>query len=229
MRALEMIFSFGFARVMLAEVDAVPCIPGTFCAFRRQPALQIGGFVDGTLGEDVFFTCEITRLGYRAAVDPRVISYEDVPTSLQQLRVQRFRWSKGGIMSFAAFTPFGECGAPSPRNWFKMPMGAGKGLLKPFGTAMMLLTLEYSILDPAVRHSLVRFLVLLVATQLPAVIPRLIVMTYYRRLRLLPWLVTWFPFSLLKRFFMIEAILSFGMRPVKPPWALRSRPERAPA
>jgi cellulose synthase/poly-beta-1,6-N-acetylglucosamine synthase-like glycosyltransferase len=223
MRALEMIFSFGFARVMLAEVDAVPCIPGTFCAFRRLPAIEIGGFIDGTLGEDVFFTCEMARLGYRAAVDPRVISYEDVPTSLQQLRVQRFRWSKGGIMSFAAFTPFGACGAPSPRNWFKMPMGAGKGLLKPFGTAMMLLTLEYSVLDPAVQHNVVRFLVLLVATQIPAIIPRLVVMTYYRRLALLPWMVTWFPFSLLKRFFMIEAVLSFGMRPVKPPLALRSK------
>ncbi len=223
MRALEMIFSFGFARVMLAEVDAVPCIPGTFCAFRRLPALEVGGFIDGTLGEDVFFTCELARLGYRAAVDPRVISYEDVPTSLKQLRVQRFRWSKGGIMSFAAFTPFGACGAPSPRNWFKMPMGAGKGLLKPFGTTMMLLTLEYSILDPAVQHSVVRFLLLLVATQIPAIIPRLVVMAYYRRLALLPWVVTWFPFSLFKRFFMIEAVLSFGMRPVRPPFALRSK------
>ncbi|HJP76932.1 MAG TPA: glycosyltransferase [Pseudonocardiaceae bacterium] len=223
MRALEMIFSFGFARVMLAEVDAVPCIPGTFCAFRRLPALEIGGFIDGTLGEDVFFTCEMARLGYRAAVDPRVISYEDVPTSLRQLRVQRFRWSKGGIMSFAAFTPFGACGAPSPRNWFKMPMGAGKGLLKPFGTTMMLLTLEYSILDPAVQHSVLRFLILLVVTQIPAIIPRLIVMAYYRRLNLVPWMVTWFPFSLFKRFFMIEAVLSFGMRPVKPPLALRGK------
>jgi len=223
MRALEMIFSFGFARVMLAEVDAVPCIPGTFCAFRRLPALEVGGFIDGTLGEDVFFTCEIARLGYRAAVDPRVISYEDVPTSLKQLRVQRFRWSKGGIMSFAAFTPFGECRAPSPRNWFKMPMGAGKGLLKPFGTAMMLLTLEFSILDPAVQHNVVRFLLLLVVTQIPAIIPRLVVMAYHHRLRLVPWLFTWFPFSLLKRFFMIEAILSFGMRPVKPPLAIRAR------
>jgi cellulose synthase/poly-beta-1,6-N-acetylglucosamine synthase-like glycosyltransferase len=222
MRALEMIFSFGFARVMLAEVDAVPCIPGTFCAFRRRPAVEIGGFIDGTLGEDVFFTCEMARLGYRAAVDPRVISYEDVPTTLKQLRVQRFRWSKGGIMSFAAFTPFGDCGAPSPRNWFKMPMGAGKGLLKPFGTSMMLLTLAYSIIDPAVQHNLVRFGLLLVATQIPAIIPRLVVMAYYRRLALLPWMVTWFPFSLLKRFFMIEAILSFGLRPVKPPLALRS-------
>ncbi|MEZ0112245.1 cellulose synthase/poly-beta-1,6-N-acetylglucosamine synthase-like glycosyltransferase [Catenulispora sp. EB89] len=222
MRALEMIFSFGFARVMLAEVDAVPCVPGTFCAFRRLPALAIGGFVHGTLGEDVFFTCSMARLGYRAAIDPRVISYEDVPTSVRQLRVQRFRWCKGGIMSFAAYTPFG-CGAPSPRNWFKMPLGAGKGLLKPFGTAMLLLTLELSILEPAVRHNLLRFAVLLLASQVSSFVPRLLVMAYYRRLRLLPWLVLWIPFSFLKRFFMIEAFLSFGMRPVKAPWRLRAR------
>ncbi|WP_194913723.1 glycosyltransferase family 2 protein [Catenulispora rubra] len=226
MRALEMIFSFGFARVMLAEVDAVPCVPGTFCAFRRLPALAIGGFVHGTLGEDVFFTCSMARLGYRAAIDPRVISYEDVPTTVRQLRVQRFRWCKGGIMSFAAYTPFG-CGAPGPRNWFKMPLGAGKGLLKPFGTAMLLLTLELSILEPAVRHNLLRFAVLLLASQISSFVPRLLVMAYYRRLRLLPWLVLWIPFSFLKRFFMIEAFLSFGMRPVKPPWRLRARWEGA--
>ncbi|WP_194924658.1 glycosyltransferase family 2 protein [Catenulispora pinisilvae] len=222
MRALEMIFSFGFARVMLAEVDAVPCIPGTFCAFRRLPALAVGGFVDGTLGEDVFFTCELARLGYRAAIDPRVMSFEDVPTTVRQLRVQRFRWCKGGIMSFAAFTPFGA-GAPSPRNWFKMPLGAGKGLLKPFGTAMLLLTLEYSVLDPAVRHNVLRFAALLLATQITSFVPRFIVMVYYRRLRLLPWLLLWIPFSFLKRFFMIEAFLSFGVRPVKTPARLRSR------
>ena len=222
MRALEMIFSFGFARVMLAEVDAVPCVPGTFCAFRRLPALAIGGFVHGTLGEDVFFTCSMARLGYRAAIDPRVISYEDVPTTVRQLRVQRFRWCKGGIMSFAAYTPFG-CGAPGPRNWFKMPLGAGKGLLKPFGTAMLLLTLELSVLEPAVRHNVLRFLVLLLVSQVSSFVPRLVVMAYYRRLRLLPWLVLWIPFSFLKRFFMIEAFLSFGMRPVKLPWRLRVR------
>ncbi|ACU75125.1 glycosyl transferase family 2 [Catenulispora acidiphila DSM 44928] len=222
MRALEMIFSFGFARVMLAEVDAVPCVPGTFCAFRRLPALAIGGFVHGTLGEDVFFTCSMARLGYRAAIDPRVISYEDVPTTVRQLRVQRFRWCKGGIMSFAAYTPFG-CGAPGPRNWFKMPLGAGKGLLKPFSSAMFLLTIELSILDPTVRHNVLRFVLLLLASQITSIVPRLIVMGYYRRLRLLPWMVLWIPFSFLKRFFMIEAFLSFGMRPVKPPLRVRSR------
>ena len=42
MRAFELFYSFGFLRVAQSEVDTVPCIPGSFCAFRREAALAIG-------------------------------------------------------------------------------------------------------------------------------------------------------------------------------------------
>jgi len=44
-----------------------------------------------------------------------------------------------------------------------------------------------------------------------------------RRLRLLPWVVLWVPFELLKRFFLLEALLAYRMRPVKPPLPVRAR------
>ena len=61
MRAFELFYMFGFLRVALAQVDAVPCIPGSFCAFRREAALAVGGFLTGMYSEDTDFTCAITR------------------------------------------------------------------------------------------------------------------------------------------------------------------------
>jgi Glycosyl transferase family 2 len=54
-------------------------------------------------------------------------------------------------------------------------------------------------------------------------VPKFFVLAYYRRLRLLPWALLWMPFKQLKRFFLLEALLAFQMRPVKPPLALRAR------
>jgi hypothetical protein len=39
----------------------------------------------------------------------------------------------------------------------------------------------------------------------------------------LPWVVLWVPFELLKRFFLLEALLAYRMRPVKPPLPVRAR------
>jgi len=43
MRAFELFYSFGFLRVAQSQVDSVPCIPGSFCAFRREAALADHG------------------------------------------------------------------------------------------------------------------------------------------------------------------------------------------
>jgi cellulose synthase/poly-beta-1,6-N-acetylglucosamine synthase-like glycosyltransferase len=222
MRALEQVLAFGFLRPTLAQVDAVPCVPGTFCAFRREAALAIGGFTDGMFGEDVDFTCSIARLGWRAQIDPRVVSYEDVPGTVGQLRLQRVRWGLGGFMSFSRFTPFGNK-RPGPRFWFQLPKANLGRLFIPPHFFLIVLTIEFCFFDPTVRYNLLKFFVALALTQVPGTIPRLGAMLYYRRLRLLPWLVLWLPFALLKRFFLLEAVLSISLRPVLPPMAIRAR------
>jgi cellulose synthase/poly-beta-1,6-N-acetylglucosamine synthase-like glycosyltransferase len=222
MRAIEQVFAFGFLRPTLCQVDAVPCIPGTFCGFRREAGLAIGGFVDGMFGEDVDFTCALARLGWRAQIDPRIVSYEDVPRTVGELRIQRFRWGLGGLMSFARFTPFGN-GAPGPRFWFQMPKGNLGRLFVPAHFFFIVLSLEYCIFDAGAQHNFLRFLFALAVTQLPAMIPRLFVMAYFRRLSLIPWLGLWAAFAMLKRFFLLEAVLSIGVRPVRPPLAIRDR------
>jgi cellulose synthase/poly-beta-1,6-N-acetylglucosamine synthase-like glycosyltransferase len=224
MRAFELFYSFGFLRVAQSQVDAVPCIPGSFCAFRRAPALAVGGFVTGMYGEDTNFTCEIARLGYRAVIDTRVVSYEDVPTTVRQLRVQRFRWGIGGRLVYTRFTPFNrEVGAPGPRFWFQMTRGAGTHMLVPAHVFLLLMSLEYAIIQPDAQHNLAKWIGVLLTAQALALVPKFLVLAYYRRLRLLPWVVLWVPFELLKRFFLLEALLAYRMRPVKPPLPLRER------
>lgn len=239
MRAFELFYMFGFLRLALAQVDAVPCIPGTFCAFRREAGLAIGGFLDGMYSEDTDFTCAITRLGYRAVIDPRVVSYEDVPTTVRQLRIQRFRWGIGSRLVFTRFDPFNrDIGAPGPRFWFWMPTSSAGHLLGPAHIFLLLMSLEYSIIAPDARHNLAKWFTFLLITRALTLVPKFLVLAYYGRLRLLPWAVLWVPFKQLKRFFLLEALLAFQMRPVKPPLPLRARyptwrsmlqPWRAPA
>ncbi|HEX9527100.1 MAG TPA: glycosyltransferase [Streptosporangiaceae bacterium] len=224
MRAFELFYSFGFLRVAQSEVDTVPCIPGSFCAFRREAALAIGGFVDGMYGEDADFTCGIARLGYRAVIDTRVVSYEDVPTTVRQLRVQRFRWGIGGRLVYTRFVPFNrDVGAPGPRFWFQMTRGAGTHMMVPAHVFLWLMSLEYAIIQPSVHHNLGKWFGFLLTAQALALVPKFLVLAYYRRLRLLPWVVLWVPFEMLKRVFLLEALLAYRMRPVKPPLPLRAR------
>ncbi|MDH6140438.1 MULTISPECIES: glycosyltransferase [Kitasatospora] len=221
MRAMEQLFTYGYSLACVSTVDGVPCIPGTFCGFRRAPVAELGGFVHGMFGEDAEFTCALARLGWRAVLDPRGVSYEDVPATVGQLRVQRFRWGLGNMMTFARFTPFGQ-GAPGPRFWFQLPRAAGGKLAYPIHFFVLILTVLYGVLHPGMQHNVPRFLVVFVLAQLPALLPRLCVILYYRRWRLLVWAPLFIAFAFLKRFFQLESLLACGTRPVRLPPAIRA-------
>jgi cellulose synthase/poly-beta-1,6-N-acetylglucosamine synthase-like glycosyltransferase len=226
MRCMEQVFNFGFSQVMLTEVDAVPCILGSFMGFRRQAALDLGGFVSGMFGEDAEFTCALGRRGSRAALDPRIVSYEDVPPNLRDLRVQRFRWSMAGMMNFGRFTPWGN-GAPGPRFWYQLPKSAGMRFFSPAHFFMMVLALQYAAIAPGVTHNILRLLWLVFVSFLPGMVPRLLMMIYYRRFKVLLWAPMWIVFSMLKRIYLLEAALGCGVRPVRLPLALRGLAPRS--
>ena len=222
MRCMEQVFNFGFSQVMLTEVDAVPCILGSFMGFRRQAALDLGGFVSGMFGEDAEFTCALGRRGWRSALDPRIVSYEDVPPNLRDLRVQRFRWSMAGMMNFGRFTPWGN-GAPGPRFWYQLPKSAGMRFFSPAHFFMMVLALQYAAIAPGATHNVVRLTWLILVSFLPGMVPRVLMLAYYRRLDVLLWSPLWIVFSMLKRVYLLEAALGCGLRPVRPPLAIRAR------
>jgi cellulose synthase/poly-beta-1,6-N-acetylglucosamine synthase-like glycosyltransferase len=230
MRAFELCYSYGFTRLAMATVDGVPCIPGTFTAFRREPALHVGGFVEGMNGEDMDLTYNLGRFGLRAAIDRRIISNEDTPISVAQLREQRIRWNRGGTQTFARFTPWGV-GTAGPRTWFSSFRAAGKRLSAPIHLAVLVYAVELAILDPTYHRNLLLVAEIIVLAQVPLLVVKAGAAVYYLQGRRLPWLALWPVFSILKRLFALEAVLTFPTRPV----ALRLRPaavaghERAPA
>ena len=82
---------------VLQTVDAVNVVPGVFTAFRRMPAVELGGFTVGMNGEDGDFTMRMGRLGWRTRLDPKIVVYEGVPGTFLEMREQRVRWCRATI------------------------------------------------------------------------------------------------------------------------------------
>jgi cellulose synthase/poly-beta-1,6-N-acetylglucosamine synthase-like glycosyltransferase len=213
MRMFEMIVGFGMVRPASDVVDGIVCIPGTFTAFRREAALAIGGFVEGMYGEDLDFTLAIARIGYRAAIDTRVRSYEDVPNTQRQLRIQRTRWNRGATMAFARYTP-AATGLAGCRFWFFMARSSFKRFLVPLHITGLVYVITLAALEPTSLLNLARVLFLLLFRQVPALVQLVGCTLYYRKAASLGWLPVRYAFIMLKHYYGLEAFLGFNARPV---------------
>ncbi len=213
MRVFECLYSFGFARPALSRVEAVACIPGTFCAFRRDACLRFGGFVAGMNGEDADLTLQLGRLGYRAVIDHAIRIFEDVPSTLSGFRSQRLRWNRAGIQVMARHSPL-SAGEASPRTWFlylRSGMIRVMALLRPL---VYLHAVQAAIFVPALRGQagIVAFLYLLGA--LPNLVPIVWLSIRYGYGTKLAWMVCWYPFTILRRVFVLESLLTLPPRPL---------------
>lgn len=215
MRAIECLFQFGLARQGQQLVDGITVVPGTFTAFRRLPAMSLGGFVKGMNGEDSDLTMQLGRLGYRVLLDPRVRCYEDVPTDVVSFLEQRTRWGRAGLHTFARHNPL-RSGFAGPRTWLWT-------LRRPFAWISVLLGLigplyltALAVFRPDYRRGILAIveLYLLLGAVYLAVAVALIVR--HRCWRLLVWLPTWYAFAFLRRLATLEALVSLPTRPGLP-------------
>jgi cellulose synthase/poly-beta-1,6-N-acetylglucosamine synthase-like glycosyltransferase len=213
MRMFELIVGFGMVRPADDIVDGIVCIPGTFTAFRRQAALDIGGFVEGMYGEDLDFTCAIARLGYRAVIDTRVRTYEDVPNTQRQLRVQRTRWIRGGTMVYSRYVPI-VTGLSGPRFWFFASRAAARRLLVPLHMAALVYLITLAIFDPSAHLNLAAVGFALFFKAVPGFVQLIGCTVYYGEGRRLGWIPLRYVFLTLKHYYGLEAFLSFNARPV---------------
>ena len=212
-RLFELVVNFGLVRPATDVVDGISCVPGTFTGFRRAPAEQIGGFVDGMYGEDQDFTAGITRLGYRVQLDTRIRSFEDVPNTQRQLRAQRTRWNRGSTMSFARFVPVAT-GLSGPRFWFFGARSTGQRLLTPLRLAIIMYIIAESLIQPSGKINLAHLVIILALRVLPQLVFVIGCCLYYGKARDLLWLPVEFPFAMLKHYYSLESLLSFNARPV---------------
>ena len=212
-RLFELVVNFGLVRPATDVVDGVVCVPGTFTGFRRAPAEEIGGFVDGMYGEDQDFTAAITRLGYRVQLDTRIRSFEDVPNTQRQLRAQRTRWNRGSTMSFTRYVPV-VTGLSGPRFWFFGSRSTGQRLLTPLRLAIMMYIIAESLIQPSGKINLAHLAIILTLRVLPQMVFVVACCIYYGKVRDLIWLPVELPFAMLKHYYSLESLLSFNARPV---------------
>lgn len=212
LRVLEVMFQFRFARLGQSLVDGIVVIPGTFTAFRREPAMIAGGFPTGMNGEDADLTMQIGRQGYRVVVDPRIRSFEDVPRSAGEFVEQRTRWARAGFHVYARHCPL-RTGSAGPRvwlwsvrrgfSWFSLQAG----LVAPVFVAELVLT------HPSYRQNVFTFLLLYAIGGAVPLVISLPLAVKYRYWRSLPWVPTWFVYAFLRRLATLEAVISLPTRP----------------
>jgi cellulose synthase/poly-beta-1,6-N-acetylglucosamine synthase-like glycosyltransferase len=216
MRLFECLLSFGFTRQAQARVNAIACIPGTFTAFRRDACLALGGFVCGMNGEDTDLTMLLGRLGYRVIIEPRCVVFEDVPPTLPQFREQRIRWNRAGSQVFARHSPF-TSGFAGPRVWltyFRITSVRFTSIVRPTLFAYLIAN---AVASPSSRPIELLLLGSYAISQLPSAIAISCVAFRHRLTGRLGWLLLYWPFTMLRRVFAVEALFTIPTRGVRPP------------
>ena len=212
LRIFEALLEFGLSRRGDQVVDAIGCVPGTYTAFRRQPAMDVGGFVMGMNGEDADLTMQLGRLGYRAVLDPRIRIFEDVPRTFAEFIEQRTRWSRGEAQIFARHLPF-RVGFAGPRTWFTLFRVYSRRITSQLRAPLIMLALAASILAPTARHTLAVVVTLNVIVIVPIFVLFFILAFYHGQLRELRYLPLYFPFQMARRLAKFESTLSLPTRP----------------
>jgi cellulose synthase/poly-beta-1,6-N-acetylglucosamine synthase-like glycosyltransferase len=223
MRLFECLLSFGFTRQAQSRVDAVACIPGTFTAFRRDACVALGGFVTGMNGEDTDLTMQLGRLGYRAIIDPRIVIFEDVPPTLPEFREQRIRWNRAGTQVFARHSPF-TSGFAGPRVWltyFRITSMRFTSIARPVVLAYLV---AEAIVAPSSRSIELTLLGTYAISTAPTFVAITVVAFRHRLARRLPWLLLWWPFTMLRRVFVVESLFTLPTRQVRLPDILWGKP-----
>ncbi|MEE9406172.1 MAG: glycosyltransferase [Candidatus Aenigmarchaeota archaeon] len=88
-----------FLRKILSFLDSIHVTPGVFSMYRKSVILEIGGFDEGNLTEDLEVALNIHRHGYKIENNHNACSYTLCPRKWKQLFRQRIRWYRGAIQN----------------------------------------------------------------------------------------------------------------------------------
>jgi cellulose synthase/poly-beta-1,6-N-acetylglucosamine synthase-like glycosyltransferase len=212
MRGIECLFGFGCTRMGQQIVDGVGVVPGTYTAFRREPMVESGGFVDGMNGEDADQTCQFGRMGFRSVIDPRVVCYEDVPPTMPEFVEQRTRWSRANVHVFARHNPLRN-GLAGPRVWFYM---WHRGAMWSQAPLMILAPLFFILaLGSTVTRSSAVYLIMIPLVLASFWLGILVAAAArYNYWSVVPWFPTYLAFAFIRRISLMEAFLSLPTRPL---------------
>jgi cellulose synthase/poly-beta-1,6-N-acetylglucosamine synthase-like glycosyltransferase len=100
LQVVEYLRSFLFGRMGLSSMGSMFIVSGAFSVFRRDLALEIGGYRK-TMGEDFEIVVRLhhhmrkQRRPYQIVMVPDPLCWTEVPEDVRSLRRQRNRWQRG--------------------------------------------------------------------------------------------------------------------------------------
>lgn len=101
MQVLEYVRNFLASRPGWSWMNAVPIVSGAFGIWKKSVVIEVGGFRQGHMGEDMDLTMRIHRhhlersIPYRIVYEPAAVIWTEVPETARVLRRQRIRWHRG--------------------------------------------------------------------------------------------------------------------------------------
>jgi cellulose synthase/poly-beta-1,6-N-acetylglucosamine synthase-like glycosyltransferase len=100
-QSMEYLRAFLFGRLGWNHLGGNLIISGAFGLFQRERMISAGGYLHGTVGEDLELVARLRRLGVEQDAPHRVefvahpVGWTEVPESLRTLARQRDRWHRG--------------------------------------------------------------------------------------------------------------------------------------
>ncbi|HVP89672.1 MAG TPA: glycosyltransferase [Terriglobales bacterium] len=102
-QVLEYIRAFFGGRMGMSMMNCLLIISGAFGVFRKDIALEVGGYRSGAIGEDIDLVIRLRRylhdrkIPYRITFIPDPVCWTEGPEKLKTLAGQRNRWHRGLI------------------------------------------------------------------------------------------------------------------------------------
>ncbi len=98
---IEYLRAFLFGRMGWSPVNGLLIISGAFGVFNKEHVIAIGGYRQGTVGEDMDIVVRLHRhmhaekRDYRITFVPDPVCWTEAPSDLTSLKNQRVRWQRG--------------------------------------------------------------------------------------------------------------------------------------
>ena len=99
MQQLEYLYGFFFKRAD-SIFNSVYIIGGAAAAYRKQALLDVGGFDESIITEDIEMSTRLLRYGYKTRYATEAVIYTEGPSDWKALCKQRLRWKYGRVLTF---------------------------------------------------------------------------------------------------------------------------------
>ncbi|MDO8428256.1 MAG: glycosyltransferase [Candidatus Diapherotrites archaeon] len=98
-QSIEYLVGFGFYQSMLSVMDAAFVTPGPMCVYRKKYLLEIGGYDEQNITEDMDIALNLQKHHYQIKACHYATVYTEVPVTLSHWIKQRLRWYRGKIFN----------------------------------------------------------------------------------------------------------------------------------